>query len=152
MFEFFTKTIKNQGKQTMTESILVSSITSAQVGAGAQPPSLQAGYDVSLTDLSSFEASLAAAGGQLQAQPSVAAAAPSETALMLTKPLEYINNEAVEISRFATEVAASGNELTPSEMIMLTVRSQEFMFHCQLTSNVANRTSDGLQQLFRQQS
>jgi hypothetical protein len=36
-------------------------------------------------------------------------------------------------------------------MIMLSVRCQEFMFHCQLTSNVANRTSDGLQQLFRQQ-
>jgi len=26
------------------------------------------------------------------------------------------------------------------------------MFHCQLTSNIANRTADGLQQLFRQQA
>jgi len=138
----------------MTEST-ISAVTSAQVaaGAGTDSPSLQAGYGVSLTDLSSFEASLAAAGGgQLQAQATQNVAAPSEAALMVTKPLEYINNEAVEISRFAQEVSASGNELTPSEMIMLTVRSQEFMFHCQLTSNVANRTSDGLQQLFRQQS
>jgi hypothetical protein len=80
------------------------------------------------------------------------ASAPSETARAVFKPLEYINSEAVEISRFAQEVAASGTELTPGEMITLTVRSQEFMFHCQLTSNIANRTSDGLQQLFRQQS
>jgi hypothetical protein len=36
-------------------------------------------------------------------------------------------------------------------MVMLSMRCQEFMFHCQLTSNIANRTSDGLQQLFRQQ-
>ena len=42
--------------------------------------------------------------------------------------------------------------MSPGEMVMLTVRCQEFMFHCQLTSNIANRTSDGLQQLFRQQS
>ena len=42
--------------------------------------------------------------------------------------------------------------MTPGEVVMLTVRCQEFMFHCQLTSNIANRTSDGLQQLFRQQA
>jgi hypothetical protein len=42
--------------------------------------------------------------------------------------------------------------MTPGDMMMLTVRCQEFMFHCQLTSNIANRTSDGLQQLFRQQA
>ena len=40
----------------------------------------------------------------------------------------------------------------PGEIMKLTVRCQEFMFHCQLTSNIANRTSDGLQQLFRQQA
>jgi hypothetical protein len=37
-------------------------------------------------------------------------------------------------------------------MVMLTVKSHEFLFHSQLTANVANRTSDGLQQLFRQQA
>jgi hypothetical protein len=29
---------------------------------------------------------------------------------------------------------------------------QQFMLECQLTSSVANRTSDGIQELFRQQS
>ena len=47
---------------------------------------------------------------------------------------------------------AAGRDMSPSEMVQLTVRCQEFMFHCQLTSNIANRTSDGLQQLFRQQA
>ncbi len=37
-------------------------------------------------------------------------------------------------------------------MLNLTVKCHEFMFHAELTSNVANRTSDGVQQLFRQQS
>jgi hypothetical protein len=62
-----------------------------------------------------------------------------------------LSAEAAQISAKASEAASSGATLSPGEMIMLSVRCQEFMFHCQLTSNVANRTSDGLQQLFRQQ-
>lgn len=124
---------------------------SMQLASVGNAPSLQAGYNVSLGDLSAFETAISAAAGQLQVQKSPIAA-PSESAVMVAKPLEFINREAAEISRYASEAAASGNEFTPGEMIMLTVRSQEFMFHCQLTSNIANRTSDGLQQLFRQQS
>ena len=134
----------------MTDSI-ISAVANSELSTSSEIPTLQAGYNVSLTDFSSFEASLAAAESQLTAAP-VKAVESSESAIMIAKPLEFINNEAAEISRFATEAVASGNDLTPGEMIMLTVRSQEFMFHCQLTSNVANRTSDGLQQLFRQQS
>jgi len=47
---------------------------------------------------------------------------------------------------------AGDGELTPGQMVMLTVRCHEFLFHCEMTSNVANRTSDGFQQLFRQQA
>jgi len=75
-----------------------------------------------------------------------------EAVKVAVKPLDHINNEAANIYKYAADAVAKGNELTPSEIIMLTARSQEFMFHCQLTSNVANRTSDGLQQLFRQQN
>lgn len=32
------------------------------------------------------------------------------------------------------------------------MQAHKFLFQSQLTSNVANRTSDGVQQLFRQQS
>jgi hypothetical protein len=31
------------------------------------------------------------------------------------------------------------------------MQCQEFMFQAQLTSNIANRSADGVQQLFRQQ-
>ena len=34
----------------------------------------------------------------------------------------------------------------------MTMKSHHFLFQCEMTSNVANRTSDGIQQLFRQQS
>jgi len=69
----------------------------------------------------------------------------------LIKPFEHLSAEAAQLSAKAKAISASGIAMTPGDMIMLTVRCQEFMFHCQLTSNVANRTSDGLQQLFRQQ-
>jgi len=52
----------------------------------------------------------------------------------------------------ASKTATSSGDMSSGEMLMLTVRCHEFLFHCELTSNVANRTSDGVQQLFRQQS
>ena len=67
------------------------------------------------------------------------------------EPLDAINNKAREIRDYAESAVASGNDLTPSEVVMLSAKSQEFMFYCQLSASVANRTSDGLQQLFRQQ-
>jgi len=70
----------------------------------------------------------------------------------VVEPLDYINKEASALIEYAENAVASGDELSPSEIVMLTAKSQEFMFHSQLTSNVANRTADGLQQLFRQQS
>ena len=68
------------------------------------------------------------------------------------KPFEHINGEARQLSLEANAARNAGREMTPSEVVMLSVRCSEFMFHCQLTSNIANRTSDGLSQLFRQQS
>jgi len=70
----------------------------------------------------------------------------------MMEPLDHINKEAEGLIEYAQTAIESGNELSPSEIVMLTAKSQEFMFHSQLTSNVANRTADGLQQLFRQQS
>ena len=43
-------------------------------------------------------------------------------------------------------------EVTPGQVIEMTMKSHHFLFQCEMTSNVANRTSDGIQQLFRQQS
>jgi len=70
----------------------------------------------------------------------------------MIEPLDYINKEATALIEYAESAVSSGDELSPSEIVMLTAKSQEFMFHSQLTSNIANRTADGLQQLFSQQS
>jgi hypothetical protein len=116
---------------------------------GATAPAVQAGYGVSLTDLSAFNQALAGAAQRLQAQP-VPAAGEALKALM--QPLAQINTEAAQLSQHAQRAMQQGTELSPGELVMLTVKCHEFLFHSQLTSNVANRTSDGLQQLFRQQA
>ncbi len=116
-------------------------------GAGGAP--VQVGYGVSLSDLSGFQGALSRAGTHLEARP---VDAGSQAAAQLMKPFEHINSEAARLSADAKASQVSGREMTPGQMVMLSVRCQEFMFHCQLTSNIANRTSDGLQQLFRQQA
>jgi hypothetical protein len=121
--------------------------SAAQTSGGATPTSV--GYGVSLTDLSAFNQSMAGAGGRLEAR-ATSATGPAMKAIF--QPLEQINQEAVQLSQHAKAAMQSGSDLTPGEMVMLTVKCQEFMFHSQLTANIANRTSDGLQQLFRQQS
>ena len=115
-------------------------------------PVVQLAHNASLTDIAAFQSALGqaeAAGGPAK---TVTIDAVNPTMASVMQALESINAEAAGISARAEAAAASNAELTPGEMIMLTVRCHEFLFHCQLTSNVANRTSDGLQQLFRQQS
>lgn len=65
--------------------------------------------------------------------------------------LDQVNVQARSVSDYASTAEASGGQLTPGEIVQLTMKCQEFMFQCQLTSNIANRSSDGVQQLFRQQ-
>ncbi|MBK1614357.1 hypothetical protein CKO44_12855 [Rubrivivax gelatinosus] len=129
----------------MTSSVLPVAASAVQIS----PSPVQAGWGVSLTDLSAFNEALARAGQPLQAQHTQAS---SETMKALFRPLEQINTEASTLSQHARAAMQAGSDLTPGEMVMLTVRCQEFLFHSQLTANVANRTSDGLQQLFRQQA
>jgi hypothetical protein len=110
---------------------------------------VQAGYGVSLTDLGQFENALHSTQMRLEIQP---VHVPSQALQSLAKPLELVDVQAASLSEQAHISQANGIAMTPGEMVMLTVRCQEFMFHCQLTSNIANRASDGVQQLFRQQS
>ena len=124
-------------------------LASAAGGAGG----VSAGYGVSLTDLSGFSDALSRAqsGGAGVLEPQAVAAA-SESMQALFKPLEHINAEAASLHKSAESAMAAGTEMSPGEMVMLTVRAHEFLFHSQLTANIANRASDGLQQLFRQQA
>lgn len=65
---------------------------------------------------------------------------------------DRLNVGADSIREVANRMAANPQDASPSQIFELTMKCHEFMFQTQLTSNVANRTSDGIQQLFRQQS
>jgi hypothetical protein len=95
-----------------------------------------------------FQAALTRAGG-LEG-PAATGAVPAPLKGMFDA-LDQINVKAKSVSDYAATAEASGGQLTPGEMVMLTMRCQEFMFQSQLASNIANRSSDGVQQLFKQQ-
>jgi hypothetical protein len=130
----------------------------AQALGQASPPARaqSAGYDFSLNDIARFEAAYRGSPSPPAAPaPQVmhgAAASPASlidapALRVMFHPLERINLDAAKLAK-----TTRGGEMTPKEMLLLSVRSHEFLFHCELTSNVANRTSEGVQQLFRQQS
>ena len=122
---------------------------SAAAPTAADATTLQGGYGVSLTDIGNFQQSMQQAVMRLEARP---VTGPTEAAKQLMKPFEHINGEALRLSMDARAADNEGRQMSPSEMVSLSVRAHEFSFHCQLMSNIANRTSDGLQQLFRQQA
>jgi FlaG/FlaF family flagellin (archaellin) len=123
-------------------------IAVASPASGAAIGHVQAGYGVSLSDFGSFHQVLAQAGARLEARPVGTA---SEAVKVLSAPFDHINTEASQLSVDAQAAKADGGAMSPGDMVLLTARCQEFSFHCTLMSNIANRTSDGLQQMFKQQ-
>ncbi len=117
----------------------------------ASPQVTQVGYGASLTDAVQFQNALHTAGASgVTGLSGPEALAPAMKGIF--NQLEFVNGQASNLAAHAKAAEAKGAAITPGEMIGLTVQCHEFMFNCQLTSNIANRTSDGLQQLFRQQS
>jgi len=118
-----------------------------------QPVTVYADYNFNLSsDIAAFNSSLANA----DSQNSYSVSNPesvlfSEAFSMLSAPFSQIDAEAAELTTIADEIAQSDTDLKPGDIVMLTARSHEFLFHSQLTANIANRAADGLQQLFRQQ-
>ncbi|MDE0856846.1 MAG: hypothetical protein OSA97_20720 [Nevskia sp.] len=104
-------------------------------------------------DVAHFNAAYAAAS---QAQPAQAPAHVSSSeqngfrSVMAT--LQNLNGHAETMQADALRLEGRQSELKPGEMLLMTMKAHEFLFHCELTSNVANRTSEGVQQLFREQS
>ena len=127
-------------------SIEAIAAASAGGGAGPPPPMESAQISPSVSDMTSFQGSMSSAATPLGGPDSLA---PAMKAVMAQ--MEQVNGQAKSIGEYAKSAAASGAEMTPGETVQLTMRAHEFMFNCQLTSNIANRTSDGLQQLFKQQ-
>lgn len=129
----------------------IEAVAAAAVAPQANIQTVQAGFGAGVSDIASFQGAMNTAGvgsvANVGAPPEV-----SPTMKAMFTQLEKVNGEAKSVSDFAKSAQASGADMTPGEIVQLTVRCQEFMFHCQLTSNIANRTSDGVQQLFRQQS
>lgn len=95
-----------------------------------------------------FHQSLSRVGGMEALTPSGSVPAPIKG---LFGALDQVNVQAKAVSEYAASAEASGGQLTPGEIVQLTMKCQEFMFQAQLTSNIANRSSDGVQQLFKQQ-
>jgi len=111
----------------------------------------QVGYGATMTDAVQFQNALHTAGAQAPSGlGGPEALAPAMKGVF--NQLEFVNSQASNLAAHAKAAEAKGAAITPGEMIGLTVQCHEFMFNCQLTSNIANRTSDGLQQLFRQQA
>jgi hypothetical protein len=122
----------------------------ASAGGGTTPLGGQA--TPAMFDISHFNAAYAAAGpapaAAPQATPQVSAGeSPSFRSVIAT--LTNLNGRADTLGLKALEM--KGDELKPGEMLRMTMAAHEFLFHCELTSNVANRSSEGVQQLFREQ-
>jgi hypothetical protein len=66
--------------------------------------------------------------------------------------LQGLNGDAESIGTAALQNKSAQARMTPGDMLAMTTQAYEFLFHCEVTSNVANRTSEGVQQLFQQQS
>ncbi len=66
--------------------------------------------------------------------------------------LQSLNGSLKSLGLDALRMAGEGQSLSPSDMLHISIKSHEFMFQSQLTATVANKTSDGITQLFRQQS
>jgi hypothetical protein len=127
----------------------IQSIDLASLGATPQVAGPQT--KLQIYDVARFQEAYAnaAQAPQVSAPPMVEAMSPGFKAVL--QNMESLNGRVGDINDITQSVQA-GKEPTPSEMVLLTVKCHEFLFHAELTSNVANRTSDGVQQLFRQQS
>jgi hypothetical protein len=131
-----------------------------EVKAAASPAGTGATPDVSgaspaAFDVAHFNAAYAAAAQPVQQANATEQTAPSAASdpagfRSVLSSLGDLNEGAESIGAAATELTKG--DMRPSDMLLLTMKAQEFMFHCEVTANVANRTSDGVQQLFQQQS
>jgi len=144
----------------MIEAIQVAGLdatTGAAGGAGAGAAAQPQASAIEVRDFA--QAQLRAAGVSQPPQASGAEAVSgaaqveqSQGTQMMISAFDNLNSSAKEIESLSQAMSGATGDLTPSQMLEMTMLSHKFLFQSQLTSNVANRTSDGVQQLFRQQS
>jgi hypothetical protein len=109
----------------------------------------------SFADQQGFASAMDRVQNQLQPVADAAGlkAAHLETSLgqQIISGLEQLNGANNEVYRFVDSMKDKG-DLLPSELVHLTFLANDFSVRSQLTASVANKSSDGVQQLFRQQS
>ena len=133
-----------------TQMVNVADFAGTQGGGAATTPA-----PAHVDDVAKFRQSFADAAPSNVNQTEQVAAVPQELSSSIKAVLnqfDSLNGQTAQIGKLANEMSASGKDLKPSEIINMTMRCQEMVFQTELTSNVANRSSDGVQQLFRQQS
>ena len=140
---------------------MIDAIQVAALDAVANPAAAPAAQpQASAIEVGEFAQALERTGGASKARPDAAAnavasaseAEPSASARMMVDAFDNLNGAAKNIESLSHKLAGSATEMTPSQMLEVTMQCHQYLFQSQLTSNVANRTSDGVQQLFRQQS
>ncbi|MDH5822028.1 hypothetical protein QFW77_03335 [Luteimonas sp. RD2P54] len=140
----------------MIEAIQVAAMepqATTAASAAAQP-------QASAIEVRDFAQAMQRTGGVGQADPAAAPEAvagasatdPSQGTRMMISAFDSLNGSAKNIEAMSQAMSGSVADLSPGQMLEMTMKCHEFLFQSQLTSNVANRTSDGVQQLFRQQS
>ena len=105
-------------------------------------------------ELAHFDSTYASAAHSATQAPQIQKVSASESdgfrSVMVM--LQGLNGHAASIGAAAQQTKAADSRMSPGDMLAMTTQAYEFLFHCELTSNVANRTSEGVQQLFQQQS
>ena len=133
----------------MIEAIQVA-VDAAQANPAASPA---AQPQATMFEVNQFAEAYGRGGSTTGGTNAVAAPAqPSEGMRALMSTFENLNAGADKISAMSHMLTSSGSDPTPGQLLQVTMEAHKFLFKAELTSNVANRTSDGVQQLFKQQS
>jgi hypothetical protein len=126
-------------------------VAPSPASAGAALMGSASGPALGLGAESSFAIHLQSLSPVESASPSSTEAALKSAVEPIMDALKFVDQDATALQGAVNAVQAGGGTISPGDMIMLSMRCNEFLFHCELTSNIASRSSDGLQQLFREQ-
>ncbi|MGH8031192.1 MAG: hypothetical protein ACREO8_02220 [Luteimonas sp.] len=136
----------------MIEAIQVAAIDPAQAASAATPAAQPQATAFEVSQFAEAYARGAAAPTAAAAVANTTPAQPSQGMRGVMSALDNLNGGAEGINSMSQTMSANSSDMTPSQMMDMTMKCHQFLFKAELTSNVANRTSDGISQLFRQQS